>query len=96
VGARKPLSNNVFTAPVEERAEAYVNSFSYAGTFTFNGDKVVHHIEASSFSNWVNTDLVRTITNLQGDRLTLWTTGPFVWNDGVRYAYQELVWDRLK
>jgi hypothetical protein len=53
-----------------------------------NGDKVVHHVEASSIPNWVNTDLVRLIVKLQGDRLTLRAPLPFVWADGVKYAYQ--------
>jgi Lipocalin-like domain len=80
-GARNPLSKGFFEAPVEERAEAYANSFAYAGTFTLKDDNVVHHVEAATFPNSVNTDLVRTITKLQGDRLTLRTDVPFVWND---------------
>jgi hypothetical protein len=39
---------------------------------------------------------VRLIVSLQDDRLTLRTTTPVVWDDGVRYAYQELVWNRMK
>jgi Lipocalin-like domain len=95
-GGRKLLSKGFFATPAEERAEAYSTMVAYAGHYTLNGDKVTHHVEASSIPNWVNTDLVRTITKLQSDRVTLRTDVPFVWSDGVQYAYQELTWDRMK
>ena len=69
---------------------------SYAGTFTLTGNKVTHHVEASSDPNRVNTDLVRIIVKLEDDRVTLRTTAPFVWDGGAQIAYQELVWDRMK
>jgi hypothetical protein len=93
---RKPLSKYWRVAPAEEKAQAYSTSLSYAGTFTLSGNKVTHHVEASSYPNWVNTDLVRLIMNLDDNHLTIRTTAPLVWDDGVRYAYQELEWDRMK
>jgi hypothetical protein len=95
-GGRKRLSKYWRIAPAEEKAEAYSTSLSYAGTFTLSGSRVTHHVEVSSDPNRVNTDLVRIITKLQGDRVTLRTTAPIVWDDGVQYAYQELVWERVK
>jgi hypothetical protein len=96
-GARKPLSNSRWNlAPTEERAEAFATSYAYAGTFTLKGDKVIHHVEASTNPNAVNTDFVRIITKLQSDRVTLRTTAPFLGTDGAVYAYQELTWDRVK
>jgi hypothetical protein len=93
-GARKALSKNWFASPSEERAEAFSKSFAYAGTFTLSGNRVTHHIEAATVPNFVKTDFVRTITELQGDRVTL-RTGPLDWDDGVRYAYQDLTWERV-
>jgi hypothetical protein len=95
-GERKPLSNGFFATPAKEKAEAYATSLSYAGTFTLNGQKVTHHVEASSIPNWVNTDLVRTITKLESNRVILQADVPSVWSDGVQYAYQELTWKRVK
>ena len=95
-GERKPLSAYWKTAPAEEKAEAFSTSLAYAGTFTMSGDKVIHHVEASTDPNRVNRDLVRLIVKLQDDRLTLRALGPLVWDDGIQYAYQELVWDRVK
>lgn len=95
-GDRKRLSKYWRVAPAEEKAEAFSTSLAYAGTFTVSGDKVTHHVQASSDPNRVNTDLVRIVFKLEGDRVTLRTTAPFVWDGGVQVAYQELVWDRVK
>lgn len=95
-GSRKPLSKYWRVAPAEEKAEAFSTSLSYAGTFSLSGNKVTHHVEASSDPNRVNKDLVRVIVRLQDDRVTLRTTTPFVWDGGAQIAYQELVWDRMK
>lgn len=89
---RKPLSNaDRFTVGAAERAEAYSTVTAYAGTYTFTGDKVVHHVEVASFQNWVGTDLVRFV-KMDGDRLTLRTEPR-----AVRGASQsgELVWQRV-
>jgi Lipocalin-like domain len=95
-GGRKPLSKGWKVAPTEEKAEAFSTSLSYAGTFTVSGDRVTHHVEAATDPNRVNKDLVRVVVRLEGDRVTLRTVEPLAWDDGVRYAYQELVWDRIR
>jgi hypothetical protein len=54
---RNPLSvNDALAAPVEERAQAFATAIAYAGTYTFTGDKVVHHVEVALNPNLVNTD----------------------------------------
>ena len=93
---RKPLSKGWKVAPSEEKAEAFSTSLAYAGTFTVSGDRVTHHVEAATDPNRVNNDMVRVVVSLEGDRVTLRTAEPLAWDDGVRYAYQELVWDRMK
>ena len=93
---RKPLSGAWrWSGSVQEQADAYATVIAYAGRYTRNGDAVTHHIEASSFQNWVNTAQTRRILKVELDRLTLRTQTPFD-RDGVRYAYQELVWQRVK
>jgi hypothetical protein len=93
---RKPLSKGWKVAPAEEKAKAFSTSLAYAGTFTVSGDRVIHHVEAATDPNRLNKDLVRIVVGLEGDRMTLRTAEPLAWDDGVRYAYQELVWDRMK
>jgi hypothetical protein len=95
-GGRKLLSKYWRAAPAEEKAQAFSTSLSYAGTFTVSGNTVTHHVEASSDQNRVHKDLVRVVVKLEDDRVTLRTTTPLVWDDGVQYAYQELVWSRMK
>ena len=91
---RKPLSvPDWISAPAEERAEAFATSIAYAGRYTFYGDKVIHHVEAASLQNFVNTDFVRFITKVDCDRLILRV--PPLLKGGERVT-QELVWERMK
>ena len=42
---RKPLaSGDRISASVDERAEAFATSFSYAGRYSLAGDRIVHHV----------------------------------------------------
>ncbi len=91
-GGRKPLSvSDRIAAATEERAKAFSTFVVYAGRYTFTGDKVVHHVEAASIQNWVNTDLVRS-ARFEGDRLIL-KTPPTA--RGCVPLSIELVWQRL-
>jgi Lipocalin-like domain len=91
---RKPLSvPDWISAPAEERAEAFATSVAYAGRYTFSGDRVIHHVEASSLQNFVGTDFVRFITKVDRDRLILRV--PPLLKGGERVT-QELVWERMK
>lgn len=70
-------------APAEERAEAYSSCISYGGTYTVEADRVIHHVDISTYQNWVGTDLVRlyergpdsltlrTIPQMQNGRMTV-------------------------
>jgi hypothetical protein len=91
-GGRKPLSvSDRIAAATEERAKAFSSFVAYAGRYTFAGDKVIHHVEAASIQNWVNTDLVRA-ARFEGDRLILKT--PPTSRGGIQQSI-ELVWQRL-
>ena len=91
---RKPLSiADWVKAPAEERAEAYATCIAYAGRYSLSGDEVIHHVEASTVQNFVNTDFVRYIMKLDGDRLILRTT-PLL--KGGEAETQDLVWERVK
>jgi hypothetical protein len=91
-GGRKQLSvPDRVSAPAEERAEAFATLLAYAGSYTFVGNKVVHHVEVASFQNYVNTDLVR-FAKVQGGYLTL-RTPPFL--KGGLQVSQEAVFERV-
>jgi lipocalin-like protein len=92
-GGRKPLSvNDRVAAPAEERAEAFATMMAYAGRYTATGDKVIHHLEVASLQNIVNTDQVRYIVKLEGNRVTL-RTPPFL--RGGAQITSALVWERI-
>lgn len=91
---RKPLSvGDRESAPVEERADAFSRFISYAGSYKVAGNKVTHHIEASSLENEVHTNLVNEFRFEGPDRFVL-RTPPLVRN-GARQV-QEKVWERVK
>jgi hypothetical protein len=85
---RKPLSM-VIPPPAEEATAALLTFFAYAGSYTFTGDQVTHHVEICSVQNFVNTDQVRSV-KLECDHLTL--RGGF----GLTSGGGELVWERMK
>lgn len=72
----------------DEKARAYDDYLAYAGTYRWEGDRVVHVIEQCIFPNWVGGEQVRR-AELDGDRLTL--TNPDARDDGA----VSLVWERV-
>jgi hypothetical protein len=89
---RKPLaSGDRISASVDERAEAFATSFSYAGRYSLADDRIVHRVEIASVQNWVDTDLVR-LVRVQNNRITL-TTPPISVGGQIRTT--ELVWERI-
>jgi hypothetical protein len=89
---RQPLSvADTAAAPAAERAEAFTTFTAYAGRFTFEGDRVIHHVEVSLFQNWEDTDQIR-FARLHGSRLTL-TAPPM--SIGGEQMLVELTWERV-
>jgi hypothetical protein len=86
---RKSLS--VGGGTLEEQAEAFKTFLSYAGRYTFTGDKVTHHVEISSIQNYVDRDLVRSV-RFHTNQVSLIT--PPMRVDGKNQTI-ELVWERL-
>lgn len=60
-----------WNASEEERAAAYSSMLAYAGTYTFGGDTVSHHVELSAFPNWQGGTQKRRIETFEADRLAL-------------------------
>ena len=75
----------------EETQKALADYLSYCGRYTFDGDRVTHHLEMSAFPNWVGTDQHRVAT-LRDGQLVL--GAPPILIDGDYWVY-ELVWRRL-
>jgi Lipocalin-like domain len=54
----------------EEKLRLYDGMLAYAGTYTLDDEKAVHHVDASWNQSWTGTDQVR-FYKLDGDRLTI-------------------------
>ena len=74
----------------EEKRSAAETYLSYSGKYTFEGNRVLHHVEVSFFPNRVGTTQVRNLT-LSGDTVTLRTPAMLI-NGEQQTA--ELVWQR--
>ncbi|MBW1759484.1 MAG: lipocalin-like domain-containing protein, partial [Deltaproteobacteria bacterium] len=72
--ANRPLftSEDILGGSTEEKAAAAETYISYCGTYEIQGEKVIHHIEVSSFPNWVGSAQKR-IFELKEDKLLLST-----------------------
>ncbi len=81
-------SENRRESTLDERAAAFLDYFSYCGSYTVQhgAQTVTHHVEASSSPNWIGTDRVRTF-DFSGDSLTLRAAV----KDGSQHT---LVWKR--
>ena len=65
---RPPLAG---TAPTdEEKIRLFDTMLAYSATYTLEGDKVVHHVDAAWNPAWAGTDLTRPFT-LDGDTLVI-------------------------
>ena len=78
----------------EEGVELLGTMVAYAGTFTLDREKVVHHIDVSWNQAWTGKDQVG-FYKLDGDILTI-TTAPYKsYHDG-REGRSILMWKKVK
>jgi hypothetical protein len=78
----------------EERVKLHQTMLAYAGTYTVEGDKVIHHLDASWDQTLTGTDQVR-FFKLDGNILTI-KTGPNRSLVDGREGQAVLVWERVK
>ena len=82
------------TAPTEaEAAKLFRSMVAYAGRYTIEPARVIHHVEQSWNQAWTGTDVVR-FYKLEGSRLTL-TTAPAPNPRDGKPSVSTLVWERL-
>lgn len=73
---RVPFSaQDPFAASEEEHLQAYRSHLSYSGTYEVKDDRIIHHIELSSYPNFIGKDIERFV-RCEGDCLYQ-TTEPF-------------------
>jgi hypothetical protein len=77
-----------------ERAQLYNSMVAYAGTYTVEGNKVVHHVDISWNDAWTGTDQVRFFT-LDGDTLMI-KSAPTKSPSNGRESVCTVVWKKVK
>ena len=77
----------------EQKAELQGSMFAYAGTYSADGEKVVHHVDISWNQSWTGTDLVR-FYKLDGNTLTIRTARAQSAFDGEEGEFI-LVWHKV-
>lgn len=87
----KFVAGDLLGGSVEEKAQAAETYVSYCGRYEFWGDTVIHHVELSSFPNWVGVDQER-LVELEGNRLTL-STRPILLGGMNQTAH--LIWEHV-
>ncbi|MCC7547365.1 MAG: lipocalin-like domain-containing protein [Burkholderiales bacterium] len=85
---------NRINAPVEQRAEAFSSSTAYMGRYTFEGARVIHHVELSTNPDWVGADQLR-YPRLEGNRLVITTPLLPTRPDG-KMRESTLVWEKVE
>ena len=78
----------------EEKVKLQGSMFAYAGTYTADGEKVVHHVDVSWNQSWTGTDLVR-FYKLDGNILTITTARAQSTFDGEEGEFV-LVWQKVQ
>ena len=78
----------------EEKAKLFSTITAYAGTYTLEKDKVVHHVDISWNQAWTGTDQMR-FYKLDGDTLTI-TTAPYKSYADGQEGISILVWKKVE
>jgi len=78
----------------QEKVKLQESMFAYAGTYTADGEKVVHHVDISWNESWTGTDLVR-FYKLDGNTLTIRTARAENAFDGEEGEFV-LVWNKMQ
>jgi hypothetical protein len=88
---RRKMSGDRYHSPLEELAESAATFTAYAGPYSRDGAKLIHHLEVSSYENDAGTDYVRYI-EVDGDHI--WLVSPPVMRDGHEHVVR-LKWERV-
>jgi Lipocalin-like domain len=78
----------------EERAKLHRTLTAYAGTYTVEADKVIHHVDISWNEAWTGTNQIR-FYKLDGITLTI-TSAPNKSPADGREGRSILVWEKVK
>lgn len=87
---RKPAHESMTD---EQRADLFRSMAAYGGTYTFDGKRIVHHIDISWNEIMTGTDVVRDV--VKRGNLLIYTSGPGPSPTDGRVSMGRLVWEKL-
>jgi hypothetical protein len=90
-GRLKPESIGTMTD--QQRADLHRTMSAYGGTYTFDGNKVEHHIDLSWNEVWTGTTVIRDV-KVDGDRL-IYTTRPAPFGGDGKMSVVTAVWEKV-
>jgi hypothetical protein len=76
-----------------DRAALFKTMLAYAGTFSFDGKVVTHHVDISWNNNWTGTDQIRNV-RFEGNRLYI-TTNPQPSPIDGKLTIGTLTWEKV-
>ena len=91
---QRPKPQDIGKATGPERAALFNSLTAYAGTYSFDGKTITHHVDISWNEIWTGTDQVRDV-NLEGNKLTL-TTPPAPNGHDGKMSVTILTWEKME
>lgn len=91
---KRPKPTDLEKMSDQQRADLFRTMIAYAGTYTFDGKTVTHHLDISWNEIWTGTDQVRH-AKFDGKRLIL-TTNPQQRSMDGKMAVTVLVWEKVE
>lgn len=90
----RPKPQDIAKITDRERAELFDSLTAYAGTYSFDGKTITHHVDISWNEIWTGTDQVRDV-KLDGKKLILSTRPAPNSHDG-KMSVSILIWEKVE
>ena len=94
VAEHRPKAGDLAKLTDVDRAALFKTMLAYAGTFSFDGKVVTHHVDIAWNNNWTGTDQVRN-ARLEGRRLYITTNAQPSPIDG-KLSVGILTWEKVE
>jgi Lipocalin-like domain len=90
----RPQPESVDKITDQQRVELFNTMTAYGGTYTFDGNKVEHHIDISWNEAWTGMTVIRDLKK-EGDKL-IYTTRPAPFTADGKMSVFTVVWEKVK
>jgi Lipocalin-like domain len=94
VAEQRPKPADLAKLADVDRVALFKTLLAYAGTFSFDGNVVTHHVDISWNNNWTGTNQVRNV-RLEGQRLYI-TTNPQPSAIDGKLSIGILTWEKVE